>query len=98
MDIGSTYNNKMNEITGRFESLFSGNKEKIFRAITNVILTIVVLAVFNAVFRYLFNLFNTKGAEALVRTMRNRLFSHIQHLPFSWHMKNDGIFHIILTF
>lgn len=46
MNIGNTYNNKMNEITGRFESLFSGNKEKIFRAVTNVILTIVVLAVF----------------------------------------------------
>ena len=50
---------------------------------------IVILAVFSGVFRYLFMLFNTKGAESLVETMRNRLFSHIQRLPFSWHMQNQ---------
>lgn len=52
-------------------------------------IAIVIIAVFTAVFRYTFMLFNTKGAESLVRTMRNRLFSHIQRLPFSWHMKNQ---------
>ncbi|MCH5209522.1 MAG: ABC transporter ATP-binding protein [Oscillospiraceae bacterium] len=50
---------------------------------------IIILAVFSGVFRYLFMLFNTKGAESLVETMRNRLFSHIQRLPFSWHMQNQ---------
>lgn len=50
---------------------------------------IVMVALFSALFRYLFMLFNAKGAEGLVRTMRNRLFSHIQRLPFSWHMKNQ---------
>jgi len=50
---------------------------------------VVVLAVLAAVFRYLNNMYNTMGAEALVRTMRNKLFSHIQKLPFSWHMKNQ---------
>lgn len=50
---------------------------------------IVAVAALVAIFRYLFNMFNTMGAEALVRTMRNRLFSHIQKLPFSWHMKNQ---------
>ncbi len=50
---------------------------------------IIIIAFFTALFRYLFNLYNTKGAEGLVRTMRNRLFSHIQRLPFSWHMKNQ---------
>ena len=40
------YNNKMNDVTDRFTSLFAGNKEKLFRTVTNVILTIVVLAVF----------------------------------------------------
>lgn len=50
---------------------------------------IIYIAFLTAIFRYLFNLYNTKGAEGLVRTMRNRLFSHIQRLPFSWHMKNQ---------
>ena len=54
-----------------------------------IAIAIVVIAFFSAVFRYTFNLFNTKGAEALVKTMRDRLFSHIQKLPFSWHMKNQ---------
>lgn len=49
---------------------------------------IILLALVGAVCRYLFMLYNTKGAESLVKTMRNRLFSHIQRLPFSWHMTN----------
>lgn len=50
---------------------------------------LVILALFSVAFRYLFMLFNAKGAESLVETMRNRLFSHIQRLPFSWHMQNQ---------
>lgn len=50
---------------------------------------IVIVALFSAVFRYLFTLYNTKGAESLVKTMRSRLFAHIQRLPFAWHMKNQ---------
>lgn len=40
------YNDKLNAATGRFDSLFSGNKERLFRTGMNVILTLVVLAVF----------------------------------------------------
>lgn len=50
---------------------------------------LVIMALFSVAFRYLFMLFNAKGAESLVETMRNRLFSHIQRLPFSWHMQNQ---------
>ena len=50
---------------------------------------ILLLALLSVAFRYLFMLFNAKGAEGLVETMRNRLFSHIQRLPFSWHMQNQ---------
>lgn len=50
---------------------------------------ILILALLSVSFRYLFMLFNAKGAEGLVETMRNRLFSHIQRLPFSWHMQNQ---------
>ncbi|MCI5772767.1 MAG: ABC transporter ATP-binding protein/permease [Clostridiales bacterium] len=38
--------------------------------------------------QYGFRVFNTKASETLVKTMRDRLFSHIERLPFSWHMKN----------
>ncbi len=47
------------------------------------------IALVTAVFRYLNMFFNSKGAESLVENMRNKLFSHIQRLPFSWHMKNQ---------
>jgi len=40
-------------------------------------------------FQYLFRVCNAKGAETLTKTMRDNLFVHIEHLPFSWHMKNQ---------
>ena len=49
---------------------------------------ILVVAVFQVLSNYTFRVFNTKASETLVKSMRDQLFSHIQHLPFSWHMKN----------
>lgn len=50
---------------------------------------IMFLAVFSVVFQYCYRVYNVKGAETLVKTMRDSLFTHIGHLPFSWHMKNQ---------
>lgn len=50
---------------------------------------IVLLAACSAVFRYVSMVFNSRGAEHFAKTMRDCLFSHIQKLPFSWHMKNQ---------
>ncbi len=52
-------------------------------------IVIILLALCSACFRYIYMLYNRKGAEYFVMVMRNRLFSHIQHLPFSWHTKNQ---------
>ena len=49
---------------------------------------ILMVAVIQVASQYTFRVYNTKASETLVKTMRDRLFSHIQHLPFSWHMKN----------
>ncbi len=46
------------------------------------------LALLSGVSRYLQRVFSTIASETLVRRMRHLLFSHIQHLPFSWHMQN----------
>ena len=51
-------------------------------------LAILVVAVFQVLSNYAFRVYNTKASETLVKSMRDQLFSHIQHLPFSWHMKN----------
>lgn len=53
-----------------------------------IALCVVGIALLGALCRFLFNLFNSMGAERLVRTMRERLFSHIMRLPFSWHSEN----------
>ncbi len=49
---------------------------------------IIVLALLIAVLRYATNQLNNLGAETLQQHMREELFSHIQELPFSWHMEN----------
>ncbi|MBR5882279.1 MAG: hypothetical protein IKY97_02230, partial [Mailhella sp.] len=52
-------------------------------------MTGVFFAALAAVFKYFNNIFNTKGSERLMQTMRDQLFAHVQKLPFAWHMKNQ---------
>lgn len=51
-------------------------------------LAIIIVALFQVASQYTFRVYNTMASETLVKTMRDRLFSHIARLPFSWHMKN----------
>lgn len=51
-------------------------------------LAVILVAVVNALARYLFRVWNAKATETLVKTMRDTLFSHIERLPFQWHMSN----------
>ena len=51
-------------------------------------LIIIIAAITSAIFRFFFRYFNSKGAETLVKRMRDRLFNHILHLPFKWHSEN----------
>lgn len=39
-------------------------------------------------FRYLSGYFNSKGAESLIKNIRDLLFRKVLHLPLSWHMEN----------
>ncbi len=49
---------------------------------------IMLVALVNAAALYGFRVANVKGSETLVKTMRDTLFSHIERLPFQWHMSN----------
>lgn len=51
-------------------------------------IAILIVALFQVASQYTFRVYNTTASETLVKTMRDRLFSHIARLPFSWHMKN----------
>ena len=55
-----------------------------------IALAVVFVAMIGALCRFVFNLFNTKGAEKLVHTMRNELFNHILHLPFHLPYRNQN--------
>ena len=49
---------------------------------------VVAVALVRAFSQYGFRVFNTKASETLVKTIRDSLFTHIEHLPYSWHLKN----------
>lgn len=51
-------------------------------------LAIVIVALFQVISQYAFRVNNTKAAESLVKSMRDGLFSHIERLPYAWHMQN----------
>ncbi len=51
-------------------------------------LAVVAVAAVQVASQYIFRVYNTKASETLVKSMRDQLFSRIQRLPFSWHMKN----------
>ncbi len=46
------------------------------------------LGLLSALLRYVTNLYNAKAGETLVKTSRDLLYGHIQHLPWKWHMQN----------
>ncbi len=50
---------------------------------------VVLTSIFALLFQYGFQLFNSVGAELLVRSIRDRVFAHIERLPFAWHMKQQ---------
>lgn len=49
---------------------------------------VIAIAILAAASRYGFRLFNSIGAETLVKRMRDVLYDHIIHLPYSWHDVN----------
>ena len=51
-------------------------------------IAILCVAVVKVLSQYGFLAFNTRASETLTKTMRDTLYTHIEHLPFSWHMKN----------
>ena len=48
----------------------------------------VAVAVVKALAQCGYEVWKTKAAETLVKTMRDGLFSHIEQLPYAWHMQN----------
>lgn len=50
-------------------------------------LALVAVAAVKVVMQYVVRVYTSVAAETLTKTMRDRLFSHIERLPFTWHSK-----------
>jgi len=51
-------------------------------------IAVLVSAALGGVCQYLNKMYIAKGAENFVKGIRDELFSHIQNLPYEWHMEN----------
>ena len=65
-----------------------GGKEYLSTHLYLVALLVAFIAILTAIFRYLFRLINSIAAEKLIKRMRDKLFEHIMHLPFTWRGEN----------
>lgn len=65
-----------------------GGRDYIISHLYIIAAIVILIAIIGGVFRYLFQLFNSMGAEKLTKRMRDTLFEHIIHLPYSWHDEN----------
>ncbi|MBR2121802.1 MAG: ABC transporter ATP-binding protein [Lachnospiraceae bacterium] len=67
----------------------AGGADRLRTRLWFIALVVVIIAAVGAVFRYLHRLLNSTAAETLVRNTRNRLFEHIEKLPFAWYMQHQ---------
>lgn len=48
---------------------------------------VALVAILHGVCSFIYNKTLAMGAEGMIRRLRDRLYRHIQHLPYSWHVK-----------
>ena len=66
----------------------AGGIEKLRTNLWILAAAVVAVAIIKSAAQYGFRVTNARGSETLVKTMRDTLFSHIERLPFQWHMQN----------
>lgn len=67
---------------------YFGGFEYLGKHIWIMALAVVLVALIRVGAQYCFRVSNTRATETFVKSMRDGLFAHIEHLPFSWHMSN----------
>ncbi len=50
-------------------------------------LTLILINVVNGVFTFIKGRYSAIASENIAQTLRNQLYSHLQHLPFAYHVK-----------
>ena len=73
-------------LTSRLSGLLEGDKGRLLLYASGAIL---LTAALSGIFYYLLRVCLAKGSENFVKRMRDKLFEHIQKLPFHWHVRNQ---------
>ena len=68
--------------------VYAGGAEYLGQNLWILALAVLAVALVKVLSQYGFTISNTRASETLVKTMRDKLYTHIGRLPFSWHMKN----------
>ncbi|MGI6106573.1 MAG: ABC transporter ATP-binding protein [Lachnospiraceae bacterium] len=76
------------KIPAVFRGLFAGT-DSVGRMLLYCAIAIVIIAAVNIIGNYGARVMSTKGSEKFVKSLRDSLFDHIQHLPFSWFVKES---------
>lgn len=66
-----------------------GGREMLRNNLLPCALLALALSVLSGLFTYYYRVCIAKASEGTIRKLRNYLFSHIQKLPYSWHIKNQ---------
>ena len=85
--IGSTPVDNLSPVVQRLLDAFGG-AEALRSRLWILALAVVAVAVVKVAAQYGFRVYNARGGETLVKTMRDTLYRHIERLPFQWHMQN----------
>ena len=48
----------------------------------------VVFSILSGICNYFYKVYMAKASDGTIKNLRDKLYSHISRLPFSWHMKN----------
>ncbi len=68
---------------------YIGGREGIRQDIWICAVFVLALAVITSICDYIGRLTMAKGTEGIIKNIRDKLFDHIQKLPYSWHIKNQ---------
>ncbi len=66
-----------------------GGREYLVRNLWTVGLVLVLLNVVNGVFTYFKGRWSAVASESIALSLRDRLYAHLQHLPYSFHVKAE---------
>lgn len=69
--------------------MFLGGRDVLRLKLYKVGLLIVLLTILRGIFLYIKNTLSARAAEGIVEDLKNKLYDHIQKLPFEYHVKAE---------